>query len=99
MSAEKILSHHSCLVLLVNYEIRVKIPGAKSYVSRSFYSYGSWGGDDNSFEVNTEGNIDIELDKSSYLQWRKAKILIQNTIQRKHAGNDWKTIKWFLTNT
>ncbi len=50
-----------------DYEIRVYRPGANSYVSRSFYSYGSWGGDNNSFEVNNEGNIDISLDKKSYL--------------------------------
>lgn len=49
-----------------DYELRVFVPGANNYVSRSFYSYGSWGGDNNSFEVNTEGNIDIELDKKSY---------------------------------
>ncbi|HEY1199533.1 MAG TPA: MG2 domain-containing protein, partial [Niastella sp.] len=48
------------------YEIRVSIPGANSYVSKSFYSYGFWGGENSSFEVNTEGNIDIETDKSSY---------------------------------
>lgn len=49
-----------------NYEIRVSIPGASSYISSNFYSYGYWGGDNSSFEVDTEGNIDIELDKSSY---------------------------------
>ncbi|WP_276500443.1 alpha-2-macroglobulin family protein [Terrimonas pollutisoli] len=50
-----------------DYELRIYRPGANSYVSRSFYSYGSWGGNNNSFEVNNEGNIDIELDKKSYL--------------------------------
>ena len=50
------------------YELRVSIPGATAYVSQSFYSYGSWGwSDQNSFEVNNEGNIDIELDKKSFL--------------------------------
>ena len=49
-----------------NYEIRIYTPGASTYVSRSFYSYGSWGGDNSSFEVNTEGQIDIELDKKEY---------------------------------
>lgn len=48
------------------YEIRVYVPESNSYVSKEFYSYGSWGSDNNSFEVNTEGNIDIELDKKSY---------------------------------
>jgi alpha-2-macroglobulin len=50
-----------------DYEVRVYRPGANSYVSRSFYSYGSWGGDNNSFEVNNEGNIDIEINKKSFL--------------------------------
>ena len=49
-----------------DYEIRVSIPGANSYVSRSFYSWGAWGGDNNSFQVNNEGHIDISLDKTNY---------------------------------
>jgi uncharacterized protein YfaS (alpha-2-macroglobulin family) len=60
-----------------NYELRVSIPGASSYVSRSFYSYGFWGGDNSSFEVDTEGNIDIELDKSSYQSGESAKVLFK----------------------
>lgn len=60
-----------------NYEIRVAVPGAGTYVSKSFYSYGSWGGNNSSFEVNTEGNIDIELDKSSYLAGESAKVLFK----------------------
>lgn len=50
-----------------NYEIKVYRPDADSYVSRSFYSYGSYGGNNSSFEVNNEGNIDISIDKKSYL--------------------------------
>jgi uncharacterized protein YfaS (alpha-2-macroglobulin family) len=49
-----------------DYELRVSIPGSNSYVSRDFYSFGAWGGDNNSFEVNNEGHIDIALDKSGY---------------------------------
>ncbi|WP_431211647.1 alpha-2-macroglobulin family protein [Puia sp. P3] len=49
-----------------DYELRVSVPGSNSYVSRSFYSYGSWGGDNNSFEVNNEGHIDISVEKSGY---------------------------------
>lgn len=48
------------------YEVRISIPGAASYISKTFYSYGWWGGDATSFEVNTEGNIDITPDKTSY---------------------------------
>jgi alpha-2-macroglobulin len=60
-----------------NYEIRVYAPNAETYVSRSFYSYGSWGGDNSSFEVNTEGQIDIELDKKEYATGDKAKVLFK----------------------
>lgn len=49
-----------------DYEIKIYVPGASSYVSRSFYSYGSWGISNTSFEVNREGNIDISIDKKSY---------------------------------
>ncbi|HVY75052.1 MAG TPA: MG2 domain-containing protein, partial [Puia sp.] len=48
------------------YEIRLSIPGANTYVSKSFYSYGYWGNDQNAFEVNNEGQIDIQLDKDLY---------------------------------
>ena len=48
------------------YELRVSIPGANSYVSRWFYSWGAWGGDNGSFQVNNEGHIDISLDKTNY---------------------------------
>lgn len=60
-----------------NYELRVAIPGASGYVSKTFYSYGFWGGDNSSFEVDTEGNIDIELDKSSYQSGESAKVLFK----------------------
>ncbi|MET0465525.1 MAG: MG2 domain-containing protein [Chitinophagaceae bacterium] len=60
-----------------DYELRVYIPGANSYVSRSFYSYGSWGGDNNSFEVNNEGNVDITLDKKSYEAGETVKALFK----------------------
>ena len=51
-----------------DYEIRIYRPGANTYVSRSFYSYGSWswGIDNSAFEVNNEGHVDIEVDKKSY---------------------------------
>lgn len=59
------------------YELRVSIPDATSYVSRSFYSYGSWGSENSSFEVNNEGNIDISLDKSSYYNGETVKALFK----------------------
>ena len=60
-----------------DYELRVSIPGANTYVSRSFYSYGVWGGDNNSFEVDNEGHIDISLDKSSYYTGENVKALFK----------------------
>jgi uncharacterized protein YfaS (alpha-2-macroglobulin family) len=59
------------------YELRVSIPGSGSYVSKRFYSYGFWGGESTSFEVNTEGNIDMEFDKSSYETGESAKVLFK----------------------
>ncbi|MEJ7737462.1 MAG: MG2 domain-containing protein [Chitinophagaceae bacterium] len=58
-----------------DYELRVSLPGTANYVSRSFYSYGSWGADNASFEVNREGSIDIELDKSTYQAGETVKVL------------------------
>lgn len=66
-----------------DYEIRVSLPGANSYVSRSFYSYGGWGGDNSSFEVNNEGNIDIEPDKASYQSDETAKVLFKTPFSGK----------------
>lgn len=59
------------------YELRVSIPGATTYVSQRFYSYGGWGWENSSFEVNTEGNIDIELDKDKYNKGETVKALFK----------------------
>ncbi|MBS1918917.1 MAG: alpha-2-macroglobulin family protein [Bacteroidetes bacterium] len=58
-----------------DYELRIYNPDANTYVSRSFYSYGNWGANNSSFEVNTEGNIEIKPDKKSYFSGEKAKVL------------------------
>ena len=48
------------------YEIRVKNPEGERYVTETFYSYG-WGYTSNtSFEVNTEGQVDMKLDREKY---------------------------------
>lgn len=60
-----------------DYEIRVYRPGAYAYISKSFYSYGAWGGDATSFQVNTEGHIDITADKESYEAGETAKLLFK----------------------
>ncbi len=66
-----------------DYEVRIYRPGATSYVSRNFYSYGSWGGDNNSFEVSNEGNVEIELDKKSYFAGDKVKALFKTPFSGK----------------
>jgi len=57
-----------------NYELRVYLPGATSYVKKEFYSYGGWGNDNSSFEVSAEGNIDIDVDRTNYNSGDNAKI-------------------------
>ncbi len=58
-----------------SYEVRIRIPGSTTYVSQSFYAYG-WGStQSNSFEVNTEGNINIVADKENYNTGETAKLL------------------------
>jgi uncharacterized protein YfaS (alpha-2-macroglobulin family) len=60
-----------------DYEIRVYRPGASAYISKSFYSYGSWGNANSSFEVNPEGQIDISIDKENYGVGETAKALFK----------------------
>ncbi|RLD68817.1 MAG: alpha-2-macroglobulin family protein, partial [Bacteroidetes bacterium] len=75
------------------YEVRISKPGTKTHVSSSFYAYG-WGSTTNSsFQVNTEGNIDIQLDKEKYQVGDKAKVILKTpfsgkvlvTIERKNV--------------
>ncbi len=66
-----------------DYELRIYRPGSNNYVSRIFYSYGNWGGNNNSFEVNNEGNIEIELDKKSYLSGHEVKALFKTPFNGK----------------
>ena len=66
-----------------DYEVRFYAPGASSYISRSFYSYGSWGNSNSSFEVNREGNIDISIDKKSYFTGESVKALFKTPFSGK----------------
>jgi len=59
------------------YEVRVAIPGSDSYVSKSFYSFGTWSTNSSSFEVNNEGHVDIQLDKSGYYNGETVKALFK----------------------
>ncbi len=66
-----------------DYEVKVYHPGANNYVSRSFYSYGSWGANNSSFEVSKEGNIEIEIDKKSYETGENVKALFKTPFSGK----------------
>lgn len=60
------------------YEIRVMRPGAYNYVAQEFYAYG-WGDTEStSFAVNTEGEVDISLDKEKYEVGEQAKVLFKS---------------------
>ncbi|MBN9398751.1 MAG: alpha-2-macroglobulin family protein ['Candidatus Kapabacteria' thiocyanatum] len=59
------------------YEVRISAPGGTSYVGYSFWSWG-WGDTQaSSFEVNTEGLVDIVLDKESYKPNETAAVLFK----------------------
>lgn len=65
------------------YEVRIMGEGSDVYVAETFYSYG-WGYTSNtSFEVNTEGQIDISLDKEKYEVGDDAKILFKTPFNGK----------------
>jgi uncharacterized protein YfaS (alpha-2-macroglobulin family) len=68
-----------------DYELRVFNPGANSYVSKTFYSYGGWGWgiDNGAFEVNNEGPVDIQLDKKSYYKGESVKALFKTPFSGK----------------
>lgn len=59
------------------YEVRLSAVNSENYVSFYFYAYG-WGDTyASSFEVNTEGKIDMELDKATYKVGDNAKVLLK----------------------
>lgn len=63
------------------YLMRIRKPGSKSYVERSFYAYGSGDTDYRSFEVNNEGQVDISTDKPSYQVGETAEILFKTPFE------------------
>ncbi|MDW8274308.1 MAG: MG2 domain-containing protein [Chitinophagales bacterium] len=60
-----------------NYELRISLPGASSYVSLPFFSYGRWLSSQTDFEVNKEGFVNISTDKKLYKPGDKAKLLFK----------------------
>lgn len=63
------------------YELRVSRPGINSYVQTAFYAYGYGRTSYQSFQVNREGRIDIELDKEEYEVGNSAKVLIKTPFE------------------
>lgn len=60
-----------------SYEIRVMREGAERYVAYDFYAY-RWGATlTTSFDVSTEGSVDIVFDKEKYEVGDKAKVLFK----------------------
>ncbi len=59
------------------YLVRIGKPGSDVFVEENFYAYGWGSASSTSFEVNTEGSIDIELDKDIYKPGDKAKVLFK----------------------
>lgn len=65
------------------YEIRIHRNGAATYVQQNFYAYG-WGDTQNtSFEVSTEGEVEMQADKENYQPGDKAEILLKSPFNGK----------------
>ncbi|HMT28830.1 MAG TPA: MG2 domain-containing protein [Bacteroidia bacterium] len=59
------------------YLVRIQDPQSTTYVESEFYAYG-WGyTQNNSFEVNNEGQVEMEFDKENYEPGEKAKVLLK----------------------
>jgi hypothetical protein len=63
------------------YEIRVSPADAESYVSSNFYAYGY--GSKASFEVDTDGEVQIETNQENYLLGEKAKAIFKTPFDGK----------------
>lgn len=84
-----------------NYELRVSLPGAETYVKRNIYAYG-WGSTTySSFQVDNEGQIDIQLDKEKYLIGDKANVILKTPFSGKMlvTVESNKVLKHFYVNT
>jgi uncharacterized protein YfaS (alpha-2-macroglobulin family) len=67
-----------------SYELRIYNPGASSYVSKSFYTYG-WGSSNTStsYEINSDGKVDIVPDKDQYNVGETAKLMFKTPFSGK----------------
>ena len=84
-----------------NYELRISLPGAQTYVKRNIYAYG-WGSTTySSFKVDNEGQIDIQLDKEKYVVGEKANVILKAPFSGKMlvTVETNKVLKHFYVNT
>lgn len=67
-----------------SYELRVYNAGASSYVSEGFYTYG-WGSSNTStsYEINSDGKVDIVPDKDQYNVGETAKLMFKTPFSGK----------------
>ncbi len=63
------------------YEVRLRIPGAPSYVAAGFYAYGY--GNRSSFEVDTDGEVQITTDKEGYALGEEVKAIFKTPFDGK----------------
>lgn len=59
------------------YEVRLRRAGARTYTAQAFYAYGYGYTTNASFEVNTEGQVEMQFDKDSYEVGDRAKVLFK----------------------
>ena len=59
------------------YELRLRVPGAQTYVSYDLYAYGYGQTSASAFEVNKEGQVTMTFNKDKYQVGEKAKVLFK----------------------
>lgn len=59
------------------YEVRLRRAGARTYTAQAFYAYGYGYTTNASFEVNTEGQVEMQFDKDQYQVGDRAKVLFK----------------------
>ncbi len=64
-----------------SYEIRVSLTDSKNYVKQNFYAYYGESGSFASYNINREGEIGIEMDKSQYVPGETARILFKTPFE------------------
>ncbi|MBD0403382.1 alpha-2-macroglobulin [Flammeovirga sp. EKP202] len=65
------------------YEVRIRLPKAKTYISKRYYAYG-WGMTSSSaFQVDKEGRVTIEAENPTYQVGDKAKLLFKTPFKGK----------------